>query len=257
MDAANSLRISPPSRADVTAFVQKQLDDSEKIGDICSFDFFDAAKDGTYRLLASIDYSGRHFCNTVVAIGKRISGFQIHELAAWQVDEVSDIIRDLDHDGGIELAIPQPLSDYEGGQHCMATWTRLYRWRNGHFEDASASFRQFYENRLRQLIAAAPSVAPGPRESASPARRDEEESGCALMEADKIRRFLGMSARAGFAQAVAWMGSADTSLRRKAIRVFDDIGDKDSLAKLGVLARDTDPSVAQAARGALQRGARQ
>jgi hypothetical protein len=84
-------------------------------------------------------------------------------------------------------------------------------------------------------------------------RQAKTDATCAEIESDKLDRILGASPKAGYRRAVTWMRSADPAMRKRAARVFADIGDRVSLKRLQDLARDTDPGVAASAEGGLEK----
>jgi hypothetical protein len=81
----------------------------------------------------------------------------------------------------------------------------------------------------------------------------DEGLSCAIVEVDKLRRRLGIDPRSGARSAERWMKAPDPKLRRRAVVVFEDIGDEDARQKLNVLAQDADVGVASLARSALKR----
>src|SRR5215216_1307670 len=65
-------------------------------------------------LLASVDYSGRHFCNEVVRIRIGSTPIVLQRIETLSVDRLQDGIRGVDQDGNIEFVIPRSFSLYEG-----------------------------------------------------------------------------------------------------------------------------------------------
>ncbi|MBS4055988.1 MAG: hypothetical protein KGZ82_01565 [Bacteroidales bacterium] len=251
-DGVNSPSKSPPSKNEVEMFLKEQMESKGKLGlmtSLCSFQFIDMNNDGVHELVVSVDYSDRHFCNAVVVVSKNDNHFNIEELSAWHVDDITDVIANLDNSGHKYLIIPQDLSNYEGA-HCVATWPRIYQWTKDGFAEVGYNFPSFYKKHLeilkkrrRQLEMTSASLS----RSAS-----TEDVSCLLMEEDKIARFLKISPNAGFTKAIDWMMSNNPLLRSKAIRVFEDIGDQESLYNLSVLAGDSDPSIAISAKNTLE-----
>ena len=83
--------------------------------------------------------------------------------------------------------------------------------------------------------------------------RYREGLACSIVAADKLRRRLGVDPRAGAGIAEQWKNDPDVKLRRKAVTVFEDIGDEDAKRHLTILSRDSDSIVADMARMALSR----
>jgi len=127
----------------------------------------------------------------------------------------------------------------------VATWERIYELKNGHLEDVSASFPDFYRAREATLT----SDMEARRNQIQPSSEPDEEP-CELMEADKILRFLKTPPTAGFERASLWM-KGDSALRSKAVDVFADIGDEASLQKLAIMTKDSNVAVAESAQIAL------
>jgi hypothetical protein len=205
---------------------------------VCSAAEADLDGDGQPDLVASIDYSGRGFCNTLAVVEKGSSQSVPQVTDAWGLDDVRNAIKP-NTDGSLMLVVPTAFTDYEGAE-CMAVWQRLFRLQHGALVDVSTSHLDFYQARKREVEAAI-------------ARMDQEQAdtSCELIESDKLDRFLGASPTAGYARALAWMRSADPAMRKRAARVFADIGDTVSMANLQGLSRDTDPAVAASAQGGM------
>jgi hypothetical protein len=204
-------------------------------------------------ILASVDMSGRRFCNELVRIrlGKRPSTVQ--SIAAWMVDHPVSILRDLDRDGFPELLVPADFSPYEGAQACVAAVPVVYACSSNTCVDASSRFRSFYEregrNQERALLRdLATSEVMG-------ADYDRRGLACKIMEIDKLRRMAGIDDQAGLDIAMKWKNSADPLLRRKAVAIFSDIDDDAARKELRDLANDSDPLVANYAEICLARRA--
>jgi hypothetical protein len=240
------LAVSPPSKEAVQAFVNDLLEENEHPAAVGDFQFVDLNQDGVYELVASLDYTGRDFYNAVVAVLKDYDAFRTQAFPAWNVAKIQNLVADLNQDGIKELTIAEPLSDYEGAQ-CMAVWNRIYSWHGRAYVDASPSFPQAYEKRLQELEQ---KIATIEAELSEPLK--EQALSCLYLERDKIYRFLRRDPKAGLQRAVRWMKSTDPSLRRKAVRVFADIRDEESLWNLQILSRDPDPSVSQGAQRSLR-----
>ena len=205
---------------------------------VCSTAEVDLDGDGRLDLIASVDYSGRRFCNTLAVVEKGSSPVpQVTD--TWGMDDVRDSIK-RNADGSLMLVVPTAFTDYEGAQ-CMAVWQRLFRLQHGALVDVSTSYPDFYKARKQNVDATIAKM-----------NRAKADTSCALIESDKLDRFLGASPTAGYKRAVTWMRSADPVMRRRAARVFADIGNAVSLANLQDLARDTDPAVAASAQGGIE-----
>jgi hypothetical protein len=205
---------------------------------VCSAAEAELDGDGRPDLIASVDYSGRGFCNTLAVVEKGSPQSVPQVTDAWGLDDVRNAIKP-NTDGSLMLAVPTAFTDYEGAE-CIAVWPRLFELQHGALVDVSTSYPDFYQARKRDV-------------DATIANLDQEQAdmSCALIESDKLDRFLGASPTAGYARALAWMRSADPAMRKRAARVFADIGDTVSMANLQGLSHDTDPAVAASAQGGM------
>lgn len=206
---------------------------------VCSAAEVDLDGGGRLELVVSIDYSGRRFCNTLAVVEKG-SKADLQLIHTWEMDDVRHAIR-RNADGRLILVVPTALTDYEG-TGCIAVWQRLYSMQRGALVDVSASYPEFYKARKRDVDATIAKLG-----------KAKVDTICEVIESDKLDRFLGGSPTAGYTRAVTWMRSVDAAMRKRAARVFADIGDASSLAKLQVLSRDADRAVAASAQGDLER----
>lgn len=60
-------------------------------------------------------------------------------------------IKDLGGDRRLELIAPADLTDYDGAQHCIATWDVIYAWTGSNYTDVSSQYKQYYEHKLASL----------------------------------------------------------------------------------------------------------
>jgi hypothetical protein len=241
--ATPSLRTDPPPFRVIEKFIQQQVDTPE--AHLCSFQFDDLAGDGTYQLVVSMDSSGRRWCNTIFVVARTSGRFKVQELDIWTlVEDVESVIVSLTGDGRRQLVIPELISGYAGGNHCMATWPVIYTWDGTRFARHSRDFPSFYEQYLQRLDGRIK------RLTQSGADLDIALS-CLYMEHDKILRALGTDPHAGFERSRQWLRSETPELRLKAIKVLMDIADGRSIAELRSLEHDRDPIVAQEAKNAL------
>lgn len=223
--AIGSIRTTDLTPAQVKALLGS---DASAVGAIvCDYGFADIAGDGFYRLLVSVDYSGRRWCNTLEVVA---NDGTVQKIGVWNVEKIADIlVKDAGHDA---LRVPQSFTDYEGAR-CIAIVPIYYKFSGGVFVTASAEHTADYQALREKLNSTPPADV------------------CAEVVADKVDRLLG-DKTAGFSHAKAWMESTDPSLRKKAVRILEDIGDADSRAALKVLANDKDPGVAMGATAALR-----
>jgi hypothetical protein len=202
-------------------------------------------------LLASIDMSGRHFCNSIVRITLGKTPSAVQEIDAWMVETPSSMLRDLDRDGFPELLVPRSFSPYEGAQACVAVYPVVFACSGTTCAEASVRFRTFYERAARDQERALLKEMAVKETMGS----DYDERGlpCMIMKYDKLRRAAGVDRLAGVDVAMKWKNSSDAFLRRKAVAIFDDINDHSTRRELELLAKDSDPLVAGYAQISLRR----
>jgi hypothetical protein len=206
----------------VRAVINAQPESATEDWTVCSAGFARLADDGSLALIASMDVNGRSFCNYLFVITRTGSRVMAQGAYVWMVDDVHDVLVDLKKDGKLELAVPTAASEYEG-YRCMATWTRILTLERGKLVDRSADFKPFYRARLNLILKELPAARV----------RDQSDGdggpACLEMEADRIRRFLGISQDSGKAAAIRWLRSDDETLRSKGMTVLTDIGDPQSI----------------------------
>ncbi len=228
--AIGSIRNADVTPAQVKSLLEAAEADGYDVGDVCDYSFADIAGDGFYRLIVTVDVSGRRFCNNLEIIS---NDGTVQHIDAWLWDVGKAAALVVKGDGHEDLRVPQTFTDYEGANSCIAVIPIYYRFSGGKFVPAITEHAEDYQA-LRERLSSSP-----------PADMCDE------IEADKVNRLLG-DKTAGFSHAEAWMTSSDPLVREKAVRVFQDIGDAASKADLKVLATDKDPGVAMAAGGAVQ-----
>ena len=256
-----SLQTTPPTTADVVSFLNSL---GQGVMHVCSFRIADLDADGRFDLAASVDYSGRQFCNTVLVVTPRAAKagrFAVHAVQAWNGRDVGEVLRPQPHGGPVTLEIPRPLTEYDGAE-CVATLPALYRLDHSRLEDLTASpqsdafYRMHYEALNQEISAKNFGLAPAGHASPAESKRTVTDANavCKLITLDKLARLLKFHPAAGLERAQRWIRSEDTALKRKAVRVLADIGTDAARNELLLLSRDNDPSVAQMARLQLAAG---
>jgi len=234
--AQPSLEMRAPTMEEVQKAVTEALHSDWNMNP-CNYVFVDPAHDGTYRLIVAFDGSGYHTCNRIAVVEKK--GHSFNAVNDWQTrlaEKVSNNLIDLDRDGHREMIIPEAWSKYEPGR-CMAMFQHIYKWDGGRFADHSRDYPDFYKARLKELADLIPKM---------------RDPSCFEMERDKIMRFLGMTPKAGYAEAMAWMKDPLPFRRRLAAAVFADIKDAESKSNLAILKSDSDALVAETAKSYLE-----
>jgi hypothetical protein len=210
------------------------------------FRFASLIGDGSLQLVASVDYSGRRFFNTVLVVRRTATGYAVQKLPALDAESLAAAILDLDGDGRMELVLPMALTPYLGAGYPQAKWTAIYAWSGRLFVERTAAYAGYYREGvlapLRQrLMNAAVANAAVPL-------------AVARIEHDKALRVLpAANPGGGIATAQALASDADPKLRILGAAVAADLGSTDGDALLASLAADADRSVAGYARAASAR----
>lgn len=207
-------------------------------GDVC-----DAAelktRDGSPTILATIDYSGRRFCNITFRIRPTAPPIVIQQLPVGTPDRLSDLLRDLDGDGYPEIIAGHTLTPYRGGR-CAGWVPDVYKCDSRRCAKQTLRFPEFLHFELAS------------RESdvdkAISERASAEDVACLEMSRDKLKRLLRIDPNAGFSEAKTWLTSHDSTLRENAALVLLDIDSGEARAILDSLIDDKDPDVARIAR---------
>ncbi len=212
---------APVTMADVQLFLRQQENDvadvNESGSNVCSFAFTTLGGRKSPILLASVDASGRGFCNTVVAVGTSAGKVWVTAADGWEIDKISTAVRDIGGPRRPYLLIPQPLSFY-AGVNCIAVTKHVYDIVGEKLVDVSSTLPSYFKAELKDW------------HPYYPVR--EDGATCAAMEHDKLLRMARVDPTAGEARAVQWSKSPSTDLRQKAIDIFKDIGDPKSIEHL-------------------------
>lgn len=125
----------------------KQVDGGDGIStDVCDVALLSGSEtDGLF--LASMDYSGRHFCNTLLLVRAGTSPRLIQRLSVWNLEDVSRALVDLDFDGRRELVISDILTEYGGGK-CMAEVPIVYECSATGCVDTKTKYSDYLADRL-------------------------------------------------------------------------------------------------------------
>jgi hypothetical protein len=214
-------------------------------GEVCDAALVGGSLDQTPTILASIDYSGRRFCNTVFLVRGGRTPAIIQELLVWNTPDLHGALRDIDNDGRDELVVLQALSSYEGAR-CIAAVPIVYTCSARSCVNTGTEHLGFFQQKLAEVESELASAPPLEQD-------DREEASCLTMERDKLRRLLGVDSNAGRETAAKWLQSDNPRLRSKAVKTLADIGDRDSRERLEKAAKEADKDTAMEARQALER----
>lgn len=195
--------------------------------------------------VASVDTSGRKFCNELLVYQAGVTPRGIDSIEGWRLMALTDVVRDLDGDGNDELLVPQPLSDYEGAAACVATAPAVFRCGAESCQDVSNEHTAFY---LRELDRARRRL--GDLEQGR-GPHDLTSVPCLEMTIARIEQLVGDNPKAPLELAQRWMSQPDVYLRRKAVSLLSVYGGPEAIPNLEQLKRDLDAGVATLATIAL------
>jgi len=212
---------------------------------VADFKFVDLDADGQLELLAAVDFSGRGQFNLLVVVRRTGDHFAVQQINALGVESVAGIFSDLNKDGKMELLVPTALTPYLGGPSPQAAWTAIHGWSGPLLVDISSQLSTYYQTSilpaLKQNLDNLQAMMPGTL-----------DVDIAQVEYDKTLRISGVDTNAGFAEAVSWSSSTDSTHRILAAAVLADIGTPSALEVLRTLPADPDPQVATYATASMR-----
>lgn len=214
-------------------------------GEVCDAALVAGQIDQSPTIVASIDYSGRLFCNTVLLVRGGPSPAILQRIVVWNTPDLADALFDVDNDGRDELVVLDDISDY-AGTRCIASVPVVYTCSARSCVNTGTKHAAFFQQKLADVESELASAPPLEQD-------DTEEASCLTMERDKLRRLLGSDPGAGRETAAEWLQSANPRLRSKGIRTLADIGDRDARERLEKAAREADKDTAMEAGQALGR----
>jgi len=228
---------------DVARLLAEVSDNADVPMTVGDFKVVDLNGDGRPELVATVDYTGRNFFNTIAVVWQTRSGLRMRTIDTWNVETLEDALRDLDGDGKLEILAPQLLTPYLGVRP-YAAWTSVQALTGNDYADQSPKFRSFYEK----------TVIPVLQQQVEDARATGEKHNVEVAEVAlfKVMRVTG-DAKAGLQRALAWSEDADPLARIYAVSVLSDIDDRDAVQAITKLAADPDHEVASVARTARER----
>jgi len=242
---------TPPNVASVTWSNQQiatfldAITNTAVLSAISDFRFNDLDADGQLELLASVDFTGRGFFNTVVIVRRTGSAFAVQQIDTIGVDTLAGAVADLKNDGKKELLISKSITPYLGATTPQAKWTSVYGWSGPLLTDMSQQFSTYYVS----------SLLPTLKQTLDNLRTSQPGTlavDIAQIQYDKTLRVSGQDPNAGLAQALIWASSTDPVYRILAASVLADIGTPTALSTLNSLTQDQNSEVAIYSQAAVQ-----
>jgi hypothetical protein len=143
---------------------------------VCEVAVFPLGPNMPDTIIASLDYSGRHFCNVVVRVEPGPPAVVLQRFETWWLGDLPSVIADLDRDGKNELVIPRAISPYEGARMCIAMIPIVYTCSARTCAAASSRFPAFISSEIQ-------------RRKRDLAKADEQER-CLKIEIARMQQIL-------------------------------------------------------------------
>lgn len=156
LEALNALLSDKPSVSafikEVNSDIKPQLRDLAFEPTLCEYELTDLANDGMLELVATLDSSGRLFCNELIVVQKINEVFHAFSVFAPGTSflDLKSRIVDLNHDGIKELLVPRLLAPYDGANP-IPIINDVYEWDGAGLCKANASFKEYYRSLLPRL----------------------------------------------------------------------------------------------------------
>jgi hypothetical protein len=248
-------RINKIKSEDVQEFINKLLGDVDNMGKLGEFKLIDLNKDKKYELLATIDYSGRAFYNTLVIVRKTNDTYEHQKLNAFNITNIDNIIIDLDDDGIKEILLTNLFGTYRG-INPVPRWTDIYRWDGRKYRLASNEFPKYYEEKIVSLEKKVDELSreiKDKRIGSENLKYYQLKVEAYYIEIEKAKRLLKPKSKEGLERALRLFRSDDVDSRFDALVIFEDIGDEQSIKLLKESIKDPNPGIAAQAQMLLDK----
>lgn len=222
----------PPRIDDVRTLM---ADLSDRQNEPINFRFVDLRRSGTLSLVIN-GAPERCIDGQLTIVDKTNSGFEIYTAEESRAAE-DPVVQDLDGTGKLELVV-----DVTYLFRCCACpdtiFPAIYEWTGLGYQDVSDRFPGFYRKKLKAL------------QSKIDSATNTNAVSDRIIEAAKIKRFLGISPDAGLDYAITLANSQEWRDRTLAVQILRDIPGTRAEEELRTLSHDPMSLVAKMAAGA-------
>jgi hypothetical protein len=158
---------------------------------LCESELVDLNNNGTVELVATLDNSGRGFCNEILVVHRTDGRFRIASsfFPGIGVDDLKYRIVDLNRDGVKELRVPRWLADAEFGIDPRPIIDDIYTWDGAKLRQVNASFKDYYRRLLPLLQAKLEALREGRTRVVDPREKALLEAAHAR-EIEEVQRIL-------------------------------------------------------------------
>lgn len=241
---SNQVKQQNWDKAAIAGFLDRITDAGPISASVGDFVFDDLDGDGQFELLATVDYSGRGFFNTLFVVSRDSDSFRNQAIEVWNMRSLKAGIRDLDNDGRDELIVRKQLTPYLGSQP-QAIWTAVYALTKSEYVDRSTNFTAFYVNEVIPRLKQKPASLGN-----STANGNDDVY---RVELAKIERTINLNPVAGLQLALAWCQDPKPIRRIFAASILGDINDQTATEALQKLTSDANADVATSAHSIIIR----
>jgi hypothetical protein len=118
-----------------------------KLPNILDYALLDLRGDGDVQLVCLLDYSGRGLSYYLVAVSKSGQQYRLDLLEApGQLDKISNVAKDLNSDGKIEIIVDAPLTVGRDRSSPVPYFRHVYEYGDHGFTMADTRFRAYYRH---------------------------------------------------------------------------------------------------------------
>jgi len=137
----------------ISSSFRNDLDMDVSQPDIWDYGFYDVNGDGSLRLLAILDYSGRGISSYLAVISHDALGFHVSILdttaakrGGGQLSKLKNMLTNIKGDGHLELIVSRAITHRKNRTQPFPYFDDIYSFEHGQFVLANKSFLSYYRN---------------------------------------------------------------------------------------------------------------